>query len=130
MFSLENNEKRLELPYLARKLARKIFKIYPPTPRKFWCFSTMFGQYRLLLALKKVLNYIQIVQCSVAEHHRQDNIALLPTHKYHEKIAKLSPSSSFSYTELALFPLLYHPATRNSFKYDFKCKPKHSNKVY
>ena len=58
------------------------------------------------------------------------NFVLENTHKYHEKIAKLSPSSSFSYTELALFPLLYHPATQNSFKYDFKCKPKHSNKVY
>ena len=34
----------------------------------------MFGWFRLLLALMKVLSYIQIVQCSVPEHHRQDNI--------------------------------------------------------
>ena len=45
--------------------------------------------------------------------------------------AKLSTSSSFGWTELVLLSVLYQPATtRNLFKYDFICKPKHSNKVY
>ena len=46
-------------------------------------------------------------------------------------IAKLSPSSSFGLTELALLSLYYHPPTqpptRISFKYDFIYEPKHSN---
>ena len=32
-------------------------------------------------------------------------------------IAKLSPSFSFSWAELALLSVLYHPATRNRFKF-------------
>ena len=41
-----------------------------------------------------------------------------PQYQLMSNIAKLSPRSSFSLTELALFPLNYHqhPPTRNSFK--------------
>ena len=41
-----------------------------------------------------------------------------PQYQLMSNIAKLSPRSSFSLTELALFPLYYHqhPPTRNSFK--------------